>query len=426
MKALYNLFLFLYPMGARILSVKNEKAKKWLQGRKNIFDQLRSISQEKKIIWVHCSSLGEFEQGKPLIEKFRQEFTNITIVLTFFSPSGYEVQKNYSGADYIFYLPLDSERNAIKFFDIVNPALLVFIKYEFWYYYISEAKKRSVPLILVSGIFRESQPFFKWYGNFYRKMLQSISYFFVQDENSVELLNSIGIKNVAVTGDTRFDRVLEIANQFQPIPIIEEFCGSHPVIIAGSTWTEDDEELDHFANTNPHIRFIIAPHDISKARIDECLSLYKNAITFSELNLKVKSEKSSDEQLTTNDSRFTTLIIDNIGILSKLYHYSTISYIGGGFGADGVHNVLEAAVYGKPVVFGPVYEKYIEAAQLVERGGAFPVDNALELEHQLTSLLKDDILYKQACIASKEFVEENAGATEKIIRYIQEKRLFTT
>jgi 3-deoxy-D-manno-octulosonic-acid transferase len=414
MKTLYNLFLLLYPLGARIISVKNEKAKKWLQGRENILDQLRTISQDKKIIWVHCSSLGEFEQGKPLIEKLREQFSNVKIVLTFFSPSGYEIQKNYKGADYVFYLPLDSKQNATIFFDIVNPALIVFIKYEFWYYYISEAKRRNVPLLLASGIFRKSQPFFKWYGDFHRKMLQSISYFFVQDRKSVELLNSIGVKNVSVTGDTRFDRVLEIANQFEPISLIEQFCGNHPVIVAGSTWTEDDEELDHYANTNPHIRFIIAPHDISKARIDECLSLYKSSIRFSEF-------QSDNEQLSTN-----VLIIDNIGLLSKLYRYSTISYIGGGFGADGVHNVLEAAVYGKPVVFGPVYDKFIEAVELVERGGAFSIENALALENQLNKLLDDEILYKQACLASKTFVQENAGATEKIIHYIQEKRLFTT
>jgi len=417
MKVLYNLFLLLYPLGARILSVKNDKARKWLQGRRNTFDQLRSISQEKKIIWVHCSSLGEFEQGKPLIEKLRHEFVDVKIVLTFFSPSGYEVQKNYTGADHIFYLPLDSQQNAIKFFDIVNPALAVFIKYEFWYYFLAEAKKRNIPLILASGIFRSSQPFFNWYGDFHRRMLQSISYFFVQDDNSATLLKNIGISNVAVTGDTRFDRVLEIEKQFQPIPLIEQFCGSSTVIVAGSTWTEDDEELDHFANANPNIRFIIAPHDISKARIDECLELYKNAIRFSEF------QQTSIQHPASNHN---VLVIDNIGLLSKLYHYATICYVGGGFGGDGVHNVLEAAVYGRPVVFGPVYEKYIEAVELVERGGAFSVKNAIELEKQLTFLLANDQRYTQASIASKAFVHENAGATEKIIRYIQEKRLFTT
>jgi 3-deoxy-D-manno-octulosonic-acid transferase len=416
MKAFYNLFLLLYPLGARIVSFKNEKAKKWLAGRKGIFDKLSVITHDQPVIWVHCSSLGEFEQGKPLIEKLPQQFPRVKILLTFFSPSGYEVQKDYKGADHIFYLPMDSAANAKRFFDIVNPALIIFIKYEFWHYYISAAKKRNIPLVLASAVFRESQPFFQWYGGFHRKMLQSFSYLFVQDENSVELLNDIHITNVAVTGDTRFDRVLAIAKSFQPIDIIDQFCGSHPVIVAGSTWTEDDEELDHYANTNPHIRFIIAPHDISQARIDECLSLYKNAITFSELN------QTNNVQRSMNN----VLIIDNIGLLSKLYHYATIAYIGGGFGADGVHNVLEAAVYGKPVVFGPEYDKYIEAVQLVEAGGAFPIASALELEKQLNELFDDEFLYKQACLASKDFVAENAGATEKIVQYIQEKRLFTT
>lgn len=416
MKLLYNIFLLLYPLGARLLSVKNEKAKKWLQGRQNIFNSLSStIKHSKKIIWVHCSSLGEFEQAKPLIEKLKQQFSNTEILLTFFSPSGYEVQKNYIGADYVFYLPLDSHANAIKFFDIANPSLIIFIKYEFWYYYITEAKKRNVPLILASGVFRKSQTFFQWYGDFYRKMLEGFSYLFVQDTNSVELLNSINIKNVSVTGDTRFDRVLAIAKEFQPIEMVEKFCSSHPVIVAGSTWTEDDKELAHFANTNPHIRFIIAPHDISKARIEECLRLYKNSAKYSELN-------SSGIQYST----FNTIIIDNIGLLSKLYYYSAIAYIGGGFGADGVHNVLEAAVYGKPVVFGTVYDKYIEAVNLIKNGGGFPVENALQLEKQLNELLDDEFLYKQACFASKQFVEENAGAAEKIISYIHEKRLFTT
>jgi 3-deoxy-D-manno-octulosonic-acid transferase len=417
MKVLYDLFLLLYPLGARMLAFKNEKAKKWLQGRENIFEQLSStITHNKKIIWVHCASLGEFEQAKPLIEKLSQQFSGVKILLTFFSPSGYEVQKNYEGADYIFYLPLDSKWNATKFFDIVNPALCIFIKYEFWYYYINEAKQRNVPIILASGVFRKTQPFFQWYGDFHRKMLRSVSYFFVQDSNSVELLNSLGIQNVALTGDTRFDRVLAIAKEFQPIELIERFCKGHPVIVAGSTWTEDDEELHHYVNTNAHIRFIIAPHDVSKARVDECLSLYKNAIRFSDL-------QQSFNELKEN---FNVLIIDNIGLLSKLYRYSTISYIGGGFGGDGVHNVLEAAVYGKPVVFGPVYDKYIEAVELVQKGGAFSIENAIVLEKQFNKLLDDECLYKQACLAAKNFVDENAGATEKIIQYIQEKRLFTT
>lgn len=418
MKAFYNLFLLLYPVAAKLLSFSNDKAKKWVKGRENLFEKLETaIKKDKPIIWVHCSSLGEFEQGRPLIERLSLTFPRTNILLTFFSPSGYEVQKKYKGADYIFYLPLDSAANAARFMDIVNPALIVFIKYDFWYYYIAEAKKRNIPLILASGVFRTSQPFFKWYGDLHRKMLASFTWLFVQDKNSLELLNSINISNVAVTGDTRFDRVLTIAEKFQSIDTIDRFCGSHPVIVAGSTWTEDDKELDHYANTNQHIRFIIAPHDISKARIEECKNLYNNSVTFSEWSSRTGIQSAHS---------FNTLIIDNIGLLSTLYRYATIAYIGGGFGADGVHNVLEAAVYGKPVVFGPEYEKYIEAVQLLEAGGAFSIATALELEEQLNILLDDELLYKQSCLASKEFVLQNAGATEKIIRFIQEKRLFTT
>jgi 3-deoxy-D-manno-octulosonic-acid transferase len=415
MKPLYDLFLLLYPLGARLLSIKNEKATKWLKGRHDIFGKIKAeIVHDKKIIWVHASSLGEFEQGRPLIEKLTLKFPGTRIFLTFFSPSGYEVQKDYKGAEWVFYLPLDSKENAKKFFDLVQPSLIIFIKYDFWFYYLNEAKQRNIPMILASAIFRESQPFFKWYGDFHRKMLQCFSLIFVQSKESVELLKSIDITNVELSGDTRFDRVLEIANNFQPINIIEQFCGNHPVVVAGSTWSEDDKELEHYANANQHIKFIIAPHQISKARIAECLSLYKNAVTLSSLS-------SSNIQYST----FNTLIIDNIGMLSKLYNYATIAYVGGGFGDDGVHNVVEAAVYGKPVVFGPVYEKYIEAKGLEESGGGFSVTNALELEKQLDKLFDDAVLYKQACNAAANFVKENAGATEKIIDHIQLKRLLT-
>ncbi|HEX6913899.1 MAG TPA: glycosyltransferase N-terminal domain-containing protein [Chitinophagaceae bacterium] len=416
MKAFYKLFIALYPLSARLLSVKNEKAARWVLGRKNIFERLTAgISHDRKIIWVHCASLGEFEQGRPLIEQLRKVFPETAILLTFFSPSGYEIQRQYSGADYVFYLPMDSKRHAERFFDIVQPALVIFIKYEFWYYYIREAAKRSIPVLLASGIFRRSQPFFQWYGGFYREMLGNFTWMFVQDQRSAELLATIGISSVAVTGDTRFDRVRAIADQFTPIEAIDHFCGGHPVIVAGSTWTEDDKELAHFANSNRHIRFIIAPHNVSKARIAECLLLYNTARTFSGSATNVEAGE-----------EVNVLVIDSIGLLSRLYHYATIAFVGGGFGADGVHNVLEAAVYGKPVVFGPEYEKYIEAVQLTEKGGGFPVENALELETRFNLLLDDEFVYRQSCLAAASFIKENVGATEKIIRYIQEKRLFTT
>jgi 3-deoxy-D-manno-octulosonic-acid transferase len=413
----YNIFIFLYPKIAWIISFGNKKANLWIEGRKKIFSSLKKAfaNNNQKIIWVHCSSLGEFEQGRPLIEKIKQNYPSYKILLTFFSPSGYEVRKNYEQADWVFYLPMDSFFHAKKFFNIVRPSFIFFIKYEYWFYYLNEAKKRNIPLLLVSGIFREDQPFFQWYGGFYKKMLHCFTHLFVQTEDSAILLSHIGFtKNITVCGDTRFDRVITIAQQFEPIDIIEKFVANAAVIVAGSTWTEDDEELNHYANAHPEIKFIIAPHDIDEDRIAECLKLYKNAILFS--------------QLTTYNLQPTTqnvLIIDNVGMLSKLYRYATICFIGGGFGDDGVHNVLEAAVFYKPVVFGPEYEKYIEAIELIENNGAVSIKNALELEKAFTALLSNETFYKSTAEHAGNYVQLKAGATNKIIEFIQEKRLLT-
>lgn len=414
MKAFYDLFLFFYPLGARLLSARNDKAGKWWKGRQGIFERLASaVATDKPLIWVHCSSLGEFEQGRPLIERLRQDFPDSRILLTFFSPSGYEVQKQYARVDYVFYLPMDSRSNAQRFFDIVQPSLVVFVKYEFWYYYITEAKRRNIPFVLVSAVFRKDQPFFQWYGGFHRRMLNAFSFLFVQDEESANLLRQAGISHFAVTGDTRFDRVLAIAQDTSPVESVDRFCGDNPVIVAGSTWVEDDKELAHYARSNTQLRFIVAPHDVSQARIDECKSLYVNAFTYSQYK-------------ETGVADGNVMIIDCIGLLSRLYRYCSIAFVGGGFGADGVHNVLEAAVYGKPVVFGPVYDKYVEVAQLVAAGGGFPVATALELEKQMDILLQDAMMYSRASAASQSLVAAKAGATEKILAYIQEKRLFTT
>lgn len=366
---------------------------------------------------MHCASVGEFEQGLPVLEKIRQQYPGYSILLTFFSPSGYELRKNYAGVDHVFYLPMDSPKNANRFFNIVQPSLVLFVKYEFWYYYLQEAKDRHIPVALISGIFRSDQPFFKWYGGIYRKMLSFISCFFVQNQSSAALLNTIGItENVFITGDTRFDRVITIASHFSDIPLISTFCTGHPVIVAGSTWTEDDEELDHFANTNPSVRLMIAPHDIDKERLENCRSLYKHAILFSDYKAIIESGKTTDPEI-------NTLIIDNVGMLSKLYHYATIAYVGGGFGDDGIHNILEAAVYGKPVVFGPVYDKYFEADELLDAGGAFSIADALELEKLLQDLLTDEGLYHRSSKAALEYVRRKSGATDKVMELIQEKRL---
>lgn len=372
------------------------------------------ITTKDKVIWMHCSSLGEFEQGRPLLEKLRNTYPSYKILLTFFSPSGYEVRKNYNGADYIFYLPADGKTNARIFHDIVNPQLVIFVKYEFWYYYLNEAKKRNVPLLLISAIFRKKQPFFSKYGHFYRSMLSCFTHLFVQNNESVSLLRSIGFtKNVSLVGDTRFDRVIEIAEGFQPISSIEDFCAGSNVIVAGSTWLEDDKELTHYANTRNKVKFIIAPHNIGKDRLNECRKLYKHSTLFSSI------------QSASPATNINTIIIDNIGMLSRLYKYATICYVGGGFGADGVHNVLEAAVYGKPVVFGPEYEKFNEAIELVESDGAISIESALELEAAFDNLLTDSSNYTERAKAAGNYVYSKQGPTQKILEFIQANRLLT-
>jgi 3-deoxy-D-manno-octulosonic-acid transferase len=407
----YNIFLLVYNVVIRVVALWNPKARLWLRGRKG---GVSGLGPNPKLIWMHCASLGEFEQGRPLLEMIRKQYPDTRILLTFFSPSGYEVRKNYSGADHVAYLPMDSKKAAREFLDTVQPSLVLWVKYEYWYYFLLELKKRSIPTLLVSGIFRDDQPFFKWYGRLHRYMLESFSHFFVQTTDSKALLEKIGFaKNVTVSGDTRFDRVIEIAERFTAIPLVESFCGTHPVIVAGSTWTEDEEELDHYANTNQHIRFIIAPHEVHEEHIKQIERLFKNTVRYSRL------------ETAGNAADKNVLIIDNVGMLSKLYKYATITYVGGGFGDDGVHNVLEAAVYGKPVVFGPEYDKYVEAEDLVDAGGGFPIENALELEQKLNSLLTDLVQYEASCAAARNYVYSKKGATESILQYVQEKRLLT-
>lgn len=420
-KFLYDTFLFLYSVGIRVASFWSPKAKKWLEGRKNIFPSINSkfippkAGQNSKLLWMHCASLGEFEQGRPLLEELKSQNSEVKIVLTFFSPSGYEVMKDYKGADHVFYLPMDSPVNAKRFLDILKPSLVLWVKYEYWFYYLQELHRRNIPTVLVSGIFRQNQPFFTWYGAIWRKMLGSFTHFFVQNEESKDLLKTIGFtSNVSVNGDTRFDRVLEIANTFEPLPLIEEFCGDSKVIVAGSTWEEDEIELLHFVKAHPEIKFIIAPHEIDEENLNDVKQEFKNSIFLSGL-------ASNDQRPTSN-----VLIIDNIGMLSRLYKYATIAYVGGGFGDDGVHNVLEAAVYGKPVVFGPVYEKYEEATGLVNEEGGISINGPLKLEGVLNALLNDEGERKRRGAAAKNYVLAHAGASQKIIRFIQENRLLTS
>lgn len=417
MRLLYRLFVWLYPKAAWLLSFYNPKAALWVKGRKHQFRKLHSVfhKNDRPVVWMHCSSLGEFEQGKPLLESIKQQYPHYFIFVTFFSPSGYEIRKNDPVADHICYLPMDRPYTAQKFLNIVQPALVLFVKYEYWFYYLNEIKERNIPLLLISGVFREDQPFFKWYGTFYKKMLQCFTHLFVQNDSSFLLLKQIETEHKAsISGDTRFDRVIQIAAGFSSFELIEQFCHQHPVIIAGSTWTEDDEALDHFVNHHPDIRFVIAPHDIDEDRLKECEKLYTHTIRYSML----KETKQVPENV-------HVLIMDNMGMLSSIYRYATIAYIGGGFGDDGIHNALEAAVFYKPIVFGPVYEKYTEAIELIEREGAFSIDDALELEEQLSILLKDPNLLKQTGQASGDYVQQKSGACNKIMDYIQANRLLT-
>lgn len=419
---LYRLFIWLYPVIARIIGLGNAKARLWVLGRKKLFEKLSAAFYKNPhpVIWIHCASLGEFEQGLPVLEGLKTSYPSHQILLTFFSPSGYEIRKDFKGADHIFYLPMDSPRNADRFLDIVQPSLVVFIKYEFWFYYLNEIRNREIPLLLVSGIFRGDQPFFKWYGSLHRKMLATFSWLLVQNKTAAQLLASIGYtNNVIISGDTRFDRVITIAERFEPILLIEQFCGSYPTIVAGSTWTEDDEELDHFANTHPETRWIIAPHDIESERLEECLQLYKHSMLFSAYRNALEKNEPIPADL-------NVLIIDNMGMLSRLYHYARIAYVGGGFGDDGIHNILEAAVYQIPVVFGPVYDKYAEAEEMIDEGGAFVIEDALELEKLLQELLENKEMYTTAARAAGHYVKSKAGATDKVLRLIQEKRLLTS
>lgn len=417
----YRLFTWLYPKIAWLISFSNPKAGLWLKGRRGLFKKLSSAfhKNNRPVIWMHCASLGEFEQGLPVLESIRRHYPGYTILLTFFSPSGYEVRKNHKAADHIFYLPMDTPAHANRFFNIVQPSLVIFVKYEFWFYYLQEAKQRNIPSLLVSGIFRNDQPFFQWYGSVHKKMLTFFEKLFVQTTTSAELLSSIGFaNNLIISGDTRFDRVLEIAGRFEPINLIDHFCKTQPVIVAGSTWTEDDEALDHFSNTHPQIKCIIAPHDIEEERLQECLTLYKHSILYSDYEKAYRAGRPISEE--TN-----VLIINNMGMLSSLYHYATICYVGGGFGDDGIHNILEAAVYGKPVVFGPVYDKYFEAEELLDFGGAYSIEDSLELEEILTQLLENNDMRQKAAIASAAYVKSKAGATKKVMDYIEANRLLT-
>lgn len=414
----YSIFLALFKVIVRVAALFSPKAKKWVAGRRNIFERLeKAIGGGGPIVWMHCASLGEFEQGRPLLEKLRTQYPTHQYLLTFFSPSGYEVRKNYDGADWVFYLPMDGASNARRFLDIVKPELVIFVKYEFWYYYLKKIKYRQIPLILVSALFWEKMSFFKWYGALQRKMLSRFDHLFVQDKTSQQLISHIGLGSItSISGDTRFDRVIDIASKAVPIPVIESFLQQQRVIIAGSTWPEDENilkaALAQVSDTS--LKLIIAPHEINDKHLGDLREQFPEAVFYSEL---IKNPG-------TISIGARVLVIDNIGLLSRLYRYGFVSYIGGGFG-KGIHNTLEAAVYGRPVFFGPVFHKFREAKELILSGGAITIHDALALAIAINDLISDENKFHAASNAAKDYVLENRGATDKIIRYIQEKRLLT-
>jgi len=415
---LYNLFLVIYSLGIRLVSVWNRKAKLWINGRKNLFEDLKETytAGTGKKVWMHCASLGEFEQGRPVLKKIIENYPDINILITFFSPSGYEIARRDKDFKLVYYMPMDSAKNAIKLLDILQPDLVLWVKYEYWHYYLHEIKRRNIPLLLISGVYQSNQIFFRWYGRFYRKMLECFSHFFVQNISSKNQLQKlIAEEKVSVSGDTRCDRVINIAENFIDIPGIANFCGDKKVIVAGSTWEDDEAEWTHFVKTHPEIKFIIAPHEIDEENLADVKKEFPGSIFYTELMEAPPPEKFTQE--------INCLIIDNIGILSRLYKYATITYVGGGFGYNGLHNILEAAVYGKPVIFGPEYEKNFEAEELIACSGAISIENPLELEKVVNGLFDKESEIISRGIASKNYVYNNAGASQKVIEYIQKNRL---
>jgi 3-deoxy-D-manno-octulosonic-acid transferase len=398
----------------RFASLFNNKAKLWITGRKNtVFVRIESS------IWFHFASLGEFEQGRPILEAIRNSRPGKKIVVTFFSPSGYEIRKNTPLADYVYYLPLDTAKNARSFINAINPEIIIFTKYEYWFHFFNEANRRNIPLYIVSGIFRPGQVFFKWYGGFNRSILNLVSHFFLQDEASKQLLQGIGITNTSVSGDTRFDRVWANAQNPKSLPLIDEFKNGHKLFIAGSTWPQDEALLAKLVSEYPDWKFIFAPHEIPAEKINNLISLLPEgkAITFSQLKSEAEGLKSGDFINQSLTSNLQSLIIDNIGMLSSLYAYADIAYIGGGFGV-GIHNTLEAAAFGLPVIFGPNYQKFNEARELIALKAGFSISNENELKGIVETLVDDEAFYNATSKKVFNYVKENVGATEMIMKYI--------
>lgn len=421
MQQIYSFLIQCYGLFLRFASMFDKKAALWIEGRRHYWPKLeKTISTApfnlpgRKLAWFHCASLGEFEQGRTIIEAFRLQHPEFVILLTFSSPSGYEIRKSYTGADKVLYLPLDTPSNARRFVDLTNPTIAIFIKYEFWYNFLNYIQLKNIPLILVSAIFRPEQHFFKFYGRWMRKTLRGFTRIFVQNEFSKELLKSINIENVEVSGDTRFDRVSAIAEKPVGIEISKAFSDDHKLLVAGSTWPADEELLIRLIEKNNHnLRFIIAPHEISTTHINMLMQkIGKKAVRFSATN----AEEARNAEV---------LIIDSIGMLSQLYQYGSLAYIGGGFGV-GIHNILEAAAFGLPVLFGPNYQKFNEAKELIVLKGAFEIKTAEDLIFKTDTLLSDSDMLSLASSACSDYVLSGCGSTEIIMKSLNALVGFST
>ena len=406
---MYNLIMYLMQMGIAIAAMFNEKARELHRGQHEALRVLKeNIDPAAEYVWFHAASLGEFEQGRPLMERLRAEFPSYKILLTFFSPSGYEVRKDYKGADIVCYMPVDTPSNARRFVELAHPKMAFFIKYEFWYNFLAELRKRQTPTFSVSSIFRADQIFFRWYGAGYRKVLSCITFFFVQNAESKELLARLGYDNVAVTGDTRFDRVLQIRRQAKQLPVIEAFTRGFKVFVAGSSWPPDEDIFIRYFNDHPGWRLIIAPHVIAEDHLNQILS-----------KLKCSTERYTQATVqSVADAR--CLLIDCFGILSSAYGYGNVAYVGGGFGV-GIHNVLEAAAWNMPVIFGPNNRKFMEARGLLKAKGGFEINVYDDFEQLMDTFTTDDKALKDAGDAAGEFVKSCTGATDIIFDKVMTK-----
>jgi len=408
MRLLYNAGIQVYRFLIWVVSCRNPKAKKWLAGRRNLFERLQKEvgSDDEKLLWFHVSSLGEFEQARPVIEGVKKYFPGYRILLTFFSPSGYELRKDYPLADYVCYLPLDTPSNAKRFLDIVKPDKVFFVKYEFWFNFLTELKRREIPTYLFSAIFRPSQFFFKPWGKWFRKAFNAYTHIFVQNKSSWDILVKFKFENVSINGDTRLDRVAQIARASADLPKVEKFCHGRQVIVAGSTWPEDESLfLEYVNNCSHNIKFVVAPHEVNEKSLERIITLLKRSYVR-------YSADSTAQELEKAD----VLIVDGYGYLVSVYRYAKIAYIGGGF-TTGIHSILEPAVYGMPVVFGPDYHKFHEATEMIRLGAAHTIANYDELSLLFESYLTDPVRLEKESLCASQYVESNRGATEQIVRY---------